>query len=442
MLKRILPWLVAISLIALFSLLIFTPKVPPVQSFRKPDGTIVTFIEAAYGSNQSVVWGKSIQRSLYKMLPKRLKTWSGALVHTYTTSQTNIPTFWLHETNPRPNNPSLPVKKPGEYLHVRVLDEFGCEYDSERSFMGGQYFGRNGSIYFYQLNPGDPCGKIAGICVYDSNAKAQCLASFLIPGTVLTPPPTGTQPLALPKHDGEFTFQLISLATGLKSAPFAYAKRSNSVLFSQAIFRTTTGGAPDPSWFPTTLNVSDARGSVIKIGVPGRGFRDGDAVLNFEGVLDPAAGPFKLRVEFMHKSIFSPDELIKFKDVSFPAVSESVFLKLEMAVQGRRLILDSIDGAHVLRPANFFHAKQPVIVARLEPATNSFHLQLVRALDESGTEIQLAGSVATSEGDYEFGLAPSAKAKTMTLTFAVLQSRFIEFEATPIWFRTNNLAGH
>ncbi|MDB6022797.1 MAG: hypothetical protein JWQ04_2654 [Pedosphaera sp.] len=443
--RRILLCSLVVIALAALSLFVMRTKPQPVQSFRMTNGVVVAFLETTYGSNHTLVLGKSYQRSLYKMLPAALKPWSGATavkVATQTIPRTNTPAFWLHETFPQPNDPSLPGGHSGGYLPVRVVDEFGCEYDPNGASMGTIYAGREGDISYYQIDTPDPHGKIVGICIYDSDVKTQRLANFLIPGTALVPLPAPTQPLTLPKQDGDLTFQLTSLFAGLKSEPFGYTKMTNGISFSQAIFHITRNGAPVPNWFPENLKVTDAHDKVISIRALSQGFRGGDNVLNFEPALDPAVGPFKLRVDFVHHTGFSPDELVTLKNVPFPTGSESLAPQMEVELPGRQLLVENIYAARAPRPISSVQPSQPVMEARLTPATNSVHLQLIRAVNEAGTEMPCWSTDRTGKGEYYFAFDPGVRASSMTLTFAVHQSRFAEFEATPILVSTNKLSKH
>src|SRR5579859_6811118 len=110
MLKKILPW-AALLVLGVLSAAILLQKAPVVQSFREPDGTEVRFLAVTYGTNQTLVWGNSFRRWLYKVLPKPVKSWSGVSVTKFTTTDTNVPTFWVLKIKPRTDN-STPINNP------------------------------------------------------------------------------------------------------------------------------------------------------------------------------------------------------------------------------------------------------------------------------------------------------------------------------------------
>ena len=434
MFKRIL-LCVAVVAVAAALLAIFLQKSPMVQTFKKPDGTVVTFIDVSYGTNQTIVQGPSFSQWLYKVLPKPVKSWSGASVLKYATTQTNVPTFWVLETKPKRDDGPQAGSPPLEQF-LRVVDEYGCEYDPEGWNMGTSSEDGHRSISRYAIDAGDPHGKIVGLCFYDSPEKKKQLGRLTIPGTTITNIAEPEQPVAAAQQDGEFMFQLMSLTTGLKSTPYTYGVPKQKV-FTQAILKIANNGVPVPNWFPVSVSVTDRHGKKTAIQRQGHGEKNGNAAFDFEGALDPAAGPFKLRFEFTHWEGFAPEELVTIKDVPFAAKSEILSPRLNIRAKGRQLLLEKIYGAYSERPYDSFQTIQPLIQLRLEPEGGPTHVLLMRAVDEEGKEIGRWGGGAMGDGKYCFSFAPTSKAKTMTLTFAVYESRFAEFEAMPVVFRTD-----
>lgn len=450
MLKRIAGWGLVVLLLAGLCMFVFRTKQPKTNSFRAADGSVISLIAVAYGSNSTCVWGKPYQRALYKHLPARWKGYSGVSIFSTPIFLTNVPIFWFHESSP--TNPLSPAQTPLLTVYaswpeptLRLVDEFGCECDKNSSSGGWAgittgFYGSAERISHYQLGAGDPHGKICGVCVYDNGEKDKRVATFLLPGAALLPLPTVKQPVAAPVKVGDMTFELTSLLTGLKSEPFAYSKMTNGVLYSEADFHITKNGAPAPNWMPVNIRAVNAKGKRVTYTSRSRGMKEREKIYNFASDLNPADGPFKLQAEFQHWSGFSSNELVTFKDVPFPAEGQSVTLKMEMETQGQRVILDAIYSVTDGNPTNAFQSDHPFIMARIAPTTNSFHLLLLAASDENGAEISLRGMSGPDKGAYQFGLDPKAKTGSITLTFALHQSRFAEFEAVPVVVSTNRLA--
>jgi hypothetical protein len=434
MIKRIIGVLLLGGGLTVLCLLVFTHKAPPPQTLRLSDGTLVTFLGATYGTNHTIVWGKPHQRSLYTLLPPKWKSWSRATVNTFVTSNTNDPVFWLFETG-RPTNAGYPA--------MRLVDEYGCELDPNGYSMGMSYTSQGGpdskeSVSHYQFDAPLPCGRIVGICIYDSAAKTQKAGYFLVPGSVLASPPEIKQPLSPPKPAGELTLQLTSLITGLKSIPSTYFKPSSGGLFTQATFLLNNQGKPEEDWVPVNIQAVDRNGQTIRVGVQHLAHKDAGVAFNFEGLLDPTDGPFKLRVELRHSFNFSQEELVTFKGVPFPSMENSAGLQLKAEAQGEQIILERAIGAFS-EEVNDGSAQPGSTFFELTmlPATNQVHLDLIKALDEQGKPVSVNYARVLGKGKYRYGTPPGTKAISIDLTFAVHKSRFVEFEATPVLFSTN-----
>jgi hypothetical protein len=95
------------------------------------------------------------------------------------------------------------------------------------------------------------------------------------------------------------------------------------------------------------------------------------------------------------------------------------------------LVLEKIYGAFTERPYKNYQPGQPLVETRLEPDEFSWKVLMESAMDEGGKEMAQWGGGSAGGGKECFGFAPTTKAKTMTLTFAVYQDRYAEFEAMP-----------
>lgn len=422
------------------------------QSFRMTNGVEVTLMAATNDTNQTIVLGKPYQRALYRLLPAKWKLWSGAKEYktsSFSAPQTMDPTFWLLESSPdlSPHLRALVgssfssgISVSTAYFPVHVLDEFGVEYGPNGSSMGTVHIGPNEELSYYQINAPDPHGKIVGLCIYDPDARSSRLATFMIPGWTNGAFSAMPHPPPLLQRDGDLEIQMISLLTGLWARPLAYTRMTNEIPFSQMTFRLKKDGVPVFNWTTKSIKITDAHGGEIPVRSTASGIRGTDRIFNFEGKLDPANGPFKLRMGFTHYTGFASNELVTVRDVPFPDGSESREPMIETEVLGKKLMVKNIYATNAPRPVHFFQSNQVVMRIEVLPMTAGDNVQLVAVEDEQGREVLHGNVGAAAKGDIYFGFQPYARAKSMKLTFAVHKSRSVEFEAMPVMVATNDLS--
>jgi hypothetical protein len=298
--KRIAGWGMVVLALGGLCLFVFGARTLPEQSFHRADGSLVKLVSVTYGTNQIVVLGNRYQRTLYYILPKKLKKLINVSVHTFTTPvDEKTPNFWLLEKNEH------------DYLKVRALDEFGSEFDALAFAMSQEpvYFKRQNydgqNLFRYQVMGIYPNGKIIGLAIYDPKGNNQKLATILAPGAVLKQLPKWKPAAATIKQVDELSFELHELVTGLQSIPFSSPFIvTNGSLFTEFVFHVTKRGEPVQDWLPADLEITDALGSRITTWnrQQQHGFKNGDPLLNLQGTLDPAGGPYKIKVTFAHAS--------------------------------------------------------------------------------------------------------------------------------------------
>ena len=122
---------------------------------------------------------------------------------------------------------------------------------------------------------------------------------------------------------------------------------------SQAIFRISRDGQPLPQWNPySSLGLTSRSGLVVYPRYQSWGRRDGNLVLNFEGTLDPAQGPWKLRLELIHETDFSSNELVSLPGVALPAAGLTNQIGLQTNFLGKTILVERANGASNVPPAS------------------------------------------------------------------------------------------
>ena len=200
-----------VALGALVLVLAVQPVSQPPQSFKLPNGSEVTLVDVTYGTN-GIIWGKPYQKTLYRLLPERFKSYSGCIRVTsgISTTVTNNPVFWIYNSKPHLGT---------DNFGVRLLDEFGWEFDPNGYAMGSTFVRGGGSLHHYTLDAITPRGEMAGLVFYDSQTKTNRLGAFLLPGRAKPVTPAAASTVLQTQQDGDMTFQLASLQTGFKSVP-------------------------------------------------------------------------------------------------------------------------------------------------------------------------------------------------------------------------------
>jgi hypothetical protein len=421
---------VALGVLVLF--LAVQPTSQPVQSFKLPNGSEVTLVDVTYGTN-GILWGKPYQKTLYRLLPERFKSYSGCIRVTsgISTSVTNNPVFWIY--NPKPHLGT-------DNFGIRLLDEYGWEFDPNGYAMGSQYIPNGGSLHHYTVEAMTPRGKMAGFVFYDdSQTKTNRLGAFLLPGRTKPETPAASSTVLQTKQDGDMTFQLVSLQTGFNSVPPSYGPPPrNGSIFSRAVFRVMRDGRPDTSWILGLVNITGPVGGPSS---PTRAvaYRGDEIACNFYGKLDPPSGPWKLRVDFRRERDYPDDAIAEFRNVPFPGTGEVTEPGLSTNLQGETVTLVKMYGSGSERPASTpaWFAGRPFVELVMNPETSTTHFRWLSAVDEVGNNSSY--SFSTGTGGRYFGIFQQTTVpKTVTIKFAVYRSRDMEFEAPAELWSTNS----
>lgn len=306
MIKRIAGCSFLILLLGGLCLFVFSAKNPPVQSFRMADGSPVTLAAVTYSSNQTVLFGKTPQKILYQILPAKWKRLARVSAHKFTHATPDVPNFWFFLTNAP------------DYFEVHPIDVFGCELDGPQPFaMSQEYVPPNfiaggGYVFRYQFPGRAPNGSIVGLAIYDPKFKSNKLATVFVPDARYIKIPEDKSNIVSRQIDG-VTFELKQFVTDLPCGPFVLngvMTRTNR--FTQTVFHISKNGRQATDWTvsPYSILIRDSHGNMRPFGwnLQVEGFKGDDLVVNVNGVLDAAQGPYKVSIQFKRHEITVPVE--------------------------------------------------------------------------------------------------------------------------------------
>jgi hypothetical protein len=433
MLRKLLPALLIVAALAALAWLLLAHEPPPAQSF-KVRGVTVSLLPVTYGPTNTFVIGTPFRRMLYRNLPGPLKHFAGCTVATTLSWFTNSPVFWVQLKKPAfwdENSPYLGLRS-------RLVDEYGTEYEDYATFgEGGFSVSRDIDVRYFDAALDSPHGRPIGMAFYDPTNSQQELGRLFIPGAkpLLLPESKPAAPQA--QQTNGLSFQLTSVTTGLHAMPDQMVSNTNNPFFTQAVFHISRNGAPAPEWFPEVIRVTNPQEARRPQWNHAGGRRGGDCVYNFEGLLDPGAGPWSFEVDFTHQSDFAPDELITIPHVPFPAAGGTTEPNLSAQVQGVTVSVVRLYGVGAQGPRTGFAPNQPFVEATVSPTGRGIHLQLVGAVDEQGRNVNYGSYSPQGHGHCCFSFQGNTKARSVDLTFAVHHSIFVTFAVNPSVFDTN-----
>jgi hypothetical protein len=150
-----------------------------------------------------------------------------------------------------------------------------------------------------------------------------------------------------------------------------------------------------------------------------------------------------MRVEFIHETGFSPEELVEIPGVTVPAEFGVTEVGKEVEFKGTTLRVERSLGSGISPPTNLWSTTPPPPYFRvaMTPPNSTLHLRLARVSDASGTNQSANLFPGYFGGKYYFQLRNFTNAQTLNLTFALHRSRFVEFAANSTWYPTNSPSG-
>jgi hypothetical protein len=183
-------------------------------------------------------------------------------------------------------------------------------------------------------------------------------------------------------------------------------------------------------WRVASVEVSDATGNRIKSNSTGWGGNDED-YFKFSPGLWPDEAAWKLRCEIKRVEGFKPEEQFTFRNVPLGELNRTNHVGWATNLSGVTVSLE-----HFYRRApntNGSWSSGDVSHVRFTTTglTNGLHFDLVAARTDAGTNLATGSWSSSGTGrTYHFSNVPLG-AKTADLTFAVQQSRWVEFVVKP-----------
>lgn len=262
-------------------------------------------------------------------------------------------------------------------------------------------------------------------------------------------PQWATAPLPNTQSDDDLDVTLTKL---IANAPLPY-NRGNGAPRTDPInrcvqfdFDVQQNSQSATNWRPVRAEISDAAGNQVKGWVNGY-HQNGESSVFFQPTLWPDEPAWKLRLEFSRTSGFKDDEIWTVTNLPVqlgsqqdiwnnwnsepdkPAFAETTIngtrLKIFPAVQFK----DQNQGGD--QSVNF------IIHADPDPETDGNRLTLISVANDQGRILENRNS-SWGGGAYQFGFPNVRNSKTLNVTVALHQSRFVEFTVKPTKASTAN----
>lgn len=240
------------------------------------------------------------------------------------------------------------------------------------------------------------------------------------------------------KSDGDLAVTLTSLDTGVSLANPTRPAAADEVPATRATFRIDPAGQAGRTWEPKAIELSDATGNRWRPYWPAEATRQNGCSneLTFIGALWRGESAWKMRVEFARTSGFYEDEQWTVSDLRVPASSETVNLDQSATVQGVTMKLVAFTGSNADQPGNLMwqgEKGEPRISIRAQTTDDNCRVSLVKVVDQRGraVEVDPDSQWTWSAPEKVFGLKAGPGVSSVSCTFAVQRSRYVEFLARP-----------
>jgi hypothetical protein len=397
---------------------------PWVQKQRLPNGTVLRLEAVTYGSHDIP------RRSWWRRLlePRRPPS-GGPVLQTLPGSPWHSPNgivFWLSHERPLGRQKAWAGEPLSQW--TETVDERGARVGPLPHSGSGGYSDFS-SMRFVWIDAFPRRGETVRLRFPDRETGLP-LAEFTTPNPTPGPHPVwAAEPFPVRGRNGPLEVEMLDLVTGLHDltdSPVGPGRPGAS----RAAFRLRAGGEATTEWEPVEATLRDATGNVLPC-VQTRAARSGDlSRFYFAGSLDPAE-VWKLDVGFARtaRARFLPEETWILRGLAVPKPGERTERPAAATIQGVKLRFLA------LAPADSVWYQPRVFVRVDSPMDGRFLTVLAR--DERGREFagydpyyysrqQTQGQLGT----FYLNLPPDSR--RLDLTFAVQQSRRIEFTAQPL----------
>ncbi len=399
-----------------------------------PDGTVLTLEKVSFGTEHHFQHGTFWQRQIWRLSPalgSRLNV-SRPGEQQHRSSTPALCLFFYRSAAPSNSWP--------EDLFVTICDENGVEYapgfigwssplgtgprafgDERLEVRYAEHFPRRAQTLLLRayswsrINAGD----IRFINAGEVQIPNPAFASF----PVWTP-----EPLPTIRRAGDLEVTLTNLEVVVDPQEKLRLNKKNLRTGLRAGLRITNNGELSTNWEVESIRLGDATGNSLYLwsGAAIQPTQPGMFVSPWRLGLDEPA--WRLRVELSRQTNFTAQDLCIIKDAPVIPNPGSPSTSFQATIKGT-----TIGFQKVVRQNNW--SGNASIEVQVSPKTESFRIALLKVIDDRGRNIEImkppVGYGDFRFGPHYFGIQLPADSKTLTLTFARRESRFVEFTAKP-----------
>jgi hypothetical protein len=257
------------------------------------------------------------------------------------------------------------------------------------------------------------------------------------------------EPIPDKQSDGDLNVTLTKCTSGanginfgnIKLPPKDPARKSVSV-----VFKAEQGGITASNWQVVAIETSDATGNHTGMNSWSTSQdQNGDPTMTYQWGLWPEEKAWKLRVEMSRTSGFSNSEIWAVSNVPLKKGAWNDLWNYNYVGGNRRANTNApaaettLQGVHLkIYPAlqldqNFGMGQKSggFRVSVDPPLPDGYRMSLVEVTDENGHKLPPSWGPNNNDNNYVFQLPDIRNAKSLNLTIAVHQSRFVEFTVKP-----------
>ena len=328
---------------------------------------------------------------------------------------------------------------------LRVFDEQGNVYDAR---WGSHTLGYPGEIvHGWQIRAFPRRSKTVGLSFLAQNPDGSWtnVCAFTIRNPASADCPQWT-PESRPytKSDGDLAVTLREFQSGGRmSGDRGQGDERTAARKTRVVFAFAKDRRPADNWRVQKLTIADATGNLWS---PYLDFLKQDfdwttnCTVEFFGALWPGENAWKLDAEFVRISGFNPDELWEAPPMPLPGPGLVTDLTNSWQHDGVTVQLVSVASPNTDHAGGFKwiakwwgedKSKVFSIALQISPELKNRRLSVARVLDQDGREVEVVQHGNQDYPQQALFLKPVEAARELRLTFALQQSRFVQFLARP-----------
>ena len=245
-------------------------------------------------------------------------------------------------------------------------------------------------------------------------------------------------PLPITQSDGDLDVTLNKLVFGAQ-APWKRDNAEPEDAMNKAVrveFDVQQNGQSATNWQPVQVETSDATGNRVTGWVNTQN-QDGEPETLYQWGLWPDEPAWKVRVEFSRTSGFTDGELWTVQNVPVEAGQMQNFWNYGRKPTNSAFAEATLNDIHLkLFPVKQFTDQSPgsqpqgAVQIQIGKPLDGMRMTLLKATDDQGHDIQ-NWNWSWGGNYYSFAFRELGSTKTVNLTLALHQSRFVEFMAKP-----------